>query len=410
LNKSRKKILSLLVAFLMFASFFTNISSVTAKAEQPDAKKVKQEMIESMKQQDAEGASKIKVSSKLEGKLANTKDDDTKKLSGNDPNEVVRVIVQLDGKSAVEGEAKGISSANPIANKTVTGAIEKVQNTQSAIIKKAESITGKKVRRTYGYLVNGFSIEAKRGDISKIASISGVKSATEAKTYHPDMKFADTLTQAYGTWQDLGYKGEGMVVAIVDTGIDYTHKDLTITDPSKAKLTATTPKGPGKFYSVKVPYGHNFADGSDDVVDKNPNTEMHGMHVAGIVAANGKESGVDTFSTVRGVAPEAQLLAMKVFTNNPASKSAYDDDIIAAIEDSVLHGADVINMSLGSDAGFQDANDPTQIAIKNATDNGTVVVISAGNSAISTGSSANNVPPVNTLGTTEEAQEFLKMQ
>ncbi|GFP74134.1 S8 family serine peptidase [Clostridium fungisolvens] len=404
MRKTNNKILSLLVAFLLFSSFFTNIGSVQAKAtDKLDASTVKQKLIESIKNQEAKKASKINTSSKLASQISNIKDDDTKKLNGNDPNEVVRVIVQLEGKSAVEGEAKGISSSTPINNKTVTGAIQKVEDSQSAVISKVESITGSKVRRTYGYLVNGFSIETKRANISKIQAVSGVKSVTESRTYYPDMKFADALTQAYGTWQDLGYKGQGMVVSIIDTGIDYTHKDLTITDPSKAKLTTTTPKGPGKFYSVKVPYGYNFADGTDDVVDKNPNTEMHGMHVAGIVAANGKESGVDTFSTVRGVAPEAQLLAMKVFTNNPDSKGAYDDDIISAIEDSVLHGADIINMSLGSEAGFQDANDPTQIAIKNATDSGTVVVISAGNSAISTGDSANRVPPLNLFGTTDTA-------
>jgi lactocepin len=394
----------LVVAFLLFASCFTNIGNITAKAtDQTDANKVKQQLIESIKKQNSEKKLKVNTSSKNVDKLANTKEDDTKKLNGKDPNEVVRVVVQLDGKAASEGDAKGISSASPINNKTVTGAIQKVEDSQSAIINKVQGITGTKVRRTYGYLVNGFSIETKRSNISKISSISGVKSVTESKTYYPDMKFADTLTQAYSTWQDFGYKGEGMVVAIVDTGIDYTHKDLTITDPSKAKITSTTPKGPGKFYSVKVPYGYNFADGTEDVIDKNPNTEMHGMHVAGIVASNGKESGVDTFSTVRGVAPEAQLLAMKVFTNNPGSKSAYDDDIIAAIEDSVLHGADIINMSLGSVAGFQDANDPTQIAVKNATDNGTVVVISAGNSATSTGDSANNVPPLNLFETPDTA-------
>ncbi len=63
---------------------------------------------------------------------------------------------------------------------------------------------------------------------------------------------------------------------------------------------------------------------------------------------------------VKGVAPEAQLLAMKVFSNNPEIKGAYDDDIIAAIEDSVKLG-DVINMSLGSDAGFSDPDDPQEV-------------------------------------------------
>lgn len=65
------------------------------------------------------------------------------------------------------------------------------------------------------------------------------------------------------------------------------------------------------------------------------------------------------------MAPEAQLLAMKVFSNNPdGNEYCYDDDVIAAIEDSVAHKADVINMSLGATAGFVDENNPEQIAIK----------------------------------------------
>ena len=56
------------------------------------------------------------------------------------------------------------------------------------------------------------------------------------------------------------------------------------------------------------------------------------MHVAGIVGANGSSDEVEGLMGVKGVAPEAQLLAMKVFSNNPEIKGAYDDDIIAAIE------------------------------------------------------------------------------
>nr|WP_274600944.1 S8 family serine peptidase [Clostridium yunnanense] len=174
-----------------------------------------------------------------------------------------------------------------------------------------------------------------------------------------------------------------MVVSIIDTGIDYNHKDMKLTDTSKEKLTNNNIKpGLGKFYTDKVPYGYNFADKNDEVRDTT--SSMHGMHVAGIVGANGSEEDIEANNGVKGVAPEAQLLAMKVFSNNPEIKGAFSDDIVAAIEESVNQGADVINMSLGSTASFQEDDDPEQVAIKRAVDAGTVVVVSAGNSEYST--------------------------
>ena len=123
---------------------------------------------------------------------------------------------------------------------------------------------------------------------------------------------------------------------------------------------------------------------TEELIEKvNIGGSMHGMHVAGIVAANASQEEVNNNAGVQGVAPEAQVLAMKVFTNNPEIEGAFSDDIIAALEASVELDADIINMSLGSTAGYRDAEDPEQVAIKNATDDGVICVVSAGNSATS---------------------------
>lgn len=291
------------------------------------------------------------------------------------PDEKVRVIVQLKDKAASELTEKGnVASAK---------AVESVKASQASIKAKAKKLTGGEVRHTYGNLINGFSMDVKRSEIEKIKQLPGVQKVTEARLYYPQMKSAKELTEAYKVWEDLGYKGEGMVVSIIDTGIDYTHKDMkNPKESSKIKLKDKNPEGLGKYYTDKVPYGYNYADRNDEVIDTTDS--MHGMHVAGIVAAAGDEKEVNNLEAVQGVAPEAQLLAMKVFSNNPALKGAYADDIVAAIEDSVSHGADVINMSLGSTASFQQADDPEQKAIKNAVDAGVVVVVSAGNSQYST--------------------------
>ncbi len=81
------------------------------------------------------------------------------------------------------------------------------------MIKKVEAITGTKVKRSFGYLVNGFSISTTRKNINKIRAISEVKSVTEVRKYYPTMAYADEITGATSVWSELGYKGEGMVVS-----------------------------------------------------------------------------------------------------------------------------------------------------------------------------------------------------
>ncbi|WP_195987636.1 S8 family serine peptidase [Clostridium sp. D53t1_180928_C8] len=290
------------------------------------------------------------------------------------PEERVRVIVELTETPATLMLEDGVQPTEEM--------VEEVKEAQIPIQEEVMNETGEEVKHTFGNLINGFSIEVKRKDIEKIEEVDGVASVKEAKAYYPSVNSAKEFTEALRVWNDYGYKGEGLVVSVIDTGIDPSHKDMKLTDPSKAKLKKeNTNIGLGKFYTDKVPYGYNFADKNDEIVDLTGS--MHGMHVAGIVAANASQEEVNNNNGVQGVAPEAQVLAMKVFTNNPEIESAFSDDIIAALEASVELDADIINMSLGSDAGYRDAEDPEQIAIKNATDDGVICVVSAGNSATS---------------------------
>ena len=378
INRS-KKLVSMIMSVFLATSIFMGVNPTTSHAQSASSSNIQTLMKQAM-------INKLEQSTK--NSKADTLDENAP-LSKTNPSTTVRVIVQLKDEPAVKDSSKSISS---------------VKSSQQSVIDKVKALTGASVVRSFGYLVNGFSVNIKASDISKLQAIPGVKSVTQAKVYEPDMSFAKNLTQAYSTWKDLGYKGEGMVISIIDTGIDYTHKDMKITDKSTEKLTAADVAslgGKGKYFTDKVPYGYNFADGNQSVIDANP-SEQHGMHVAGIVAGNGDASQVDSFGAIQGVAPEAQLLAMKVFSNTDGlMEYASDDDVIAAIEDSVLHKADVINMSLGSKCGFQDANDPEQVAIKNATDQGVLCVISAGNSAISTTLNGWNEPQTNVLRTTD---------
>ena len=303
--------------------------------------------------------------------------------------EITRVIVELDGKSAQEIVGKG--------EKPTQAESFKVEAIQEPIRAEVASIENVSIRHSYTNVFNGFSIEVERKDIEKIKEIDGVKSVREVAKYEEDITSAKKMTQIEDVWKTYSLKGEGMVIAVIDTGIDYRHKDfsnpknLNKTKLNKEKVQAIKESGALRidknietFFTEKIPFGYNYADKNNEIVDLRSSKEPHGAHVAGIAAANGDDELIQKNQAVKGVAPEAQLLAMKVFSNGPLGNYSYSDDQLAAIDDAVLLGADVINMSLGSPVGFRNDMEPIQDAIKRATDAGTAVVLSAGNNFSST--------------------------
>jgi len=183
----------------------------------------------------------------------------------------------------------------------------------------------------------------------------------------PDMVNSAPLIGAPEAW-NLGYTGSGTYVAVIDTGIDYTHENFG---------------GYTDFPNIKIPYGYDFADGDDDPMDHNG----HGTHVAGTVGGVGTAEFQDKNGNVvplKGVAPDAKIIVCKVFSDY--GPYAYSADIVAAIEYLIQlkqNGVNVVaaNMSLGSDKGFDDPTDPEQKAIKNAYEAGITFAISAGNNA-----------------------------
>lgn len=304
-----------------------------------------------------------------------------------DPNKVVRVIVELDGNTPVESATiKGVKydKLSKVERKQLESAAKNKQKAAKDKIKQED--INIEYLQDFNAIVNGFSANVKFGDIEKIKAVSEVKEVYIATEYElptdePDMKYSKELVQTGQAWDEFGYDGEGMVVGIIDSGIDPAHKDFLLSDDSAPELSEDFVKGaksefalPGQFFTEKVPYGWNYMDNNDDILDDNAGTNMHGMHVAGTVAANGDEES----GGIKGVAPEAQVLALRVFGEEAAT--TYGDIYIKAIDDAIKLGADVLNMSLGSPAGSVNAESPEQQAVKRAVDNGVVMSISAGNS------------------------------
>ena len=175
------------------------------------------------------------------------------------------------------------------------------------------------------------------------------------------------------------YDGRGMAVAIIDSGADVYNPDFRLDEGVTGKVSDDLAKGfiagskRGQYINQKIPFVYDYADKDNNVLE--PKKDSHGMHVAGITAANPvnpEDNGVV------GVAPNAQLLIMKVFGDN--DKGARTRDYVNALEDCVSLGVNAANMSLGSGAGSERFMDPAvSVVIKKAKATGMTVAIAEGN-------------------------------
>lgn len=193
---------------------------------------------------------------------------------------------------------------------------------------------------------------------------------------------SNTIITVPKVW-DSGYKGEGTVVAIIDSGLDVEHDVLRVTDLSKAKYqTADQIEAAkkaagidyGQWFNEKVIYGYNYVDAN--TVLKEKEAHSHGMHVTSIAAGNPSQPVAGELQY--GVAPEAQVLFMRVFSDikSTTGPALY----VRAIEDAVKLGADSINLSLGGANGsVVNMSEEVTAAIEEARRAGVSVVIAAGN-------------------------------
>lgn len=301
-------------------------------------------------------------------------------------NDKVRVIVELEGETPLEFATKKNLLYKDLPESQKEDLQEKALIQQDKVQQKIESNgINLEIENSFTTVINGFSSEVKYEEIEKIRKIDNVKSVNISNEYMrpqpvPNMTQSHDFIQSNKSWVDGDLKGEGTIISVLDTGVDPSHKDFVLSDETNETLTKSAVENliandnsnlDGKFHTEKVPYGYNYFDKNNEILDLGPEASEHGMHVAGTTAANGE---------IKGVAPEAQVLAMKVFSNDPGYPSTYEDIYIKAIDDSITLGADVINMSLGSTASFYREGDLANKAITKAVDNGIVVSVSAGNS------------------------------
>ena len=322
--------------------------------------------------------------------------------------DIVRVSIELEDASTADA---GYSTENIAENAEAVSYRSGLKAKQNALVEEINSMLGSpiEVKWNLTLLMNVISANVKYGDIAKIKKMSGVKDVFIENQYEineDEINTANTSADMVGavtTWAD-GYSGAGSRIAIIDTGIDTTHQSFNAdafdhsiaelrsegaeidlmtsadVDAVKSQLNGSS----GTYRTTKIPFGYNYVDKSSDITHTNDTQGEHGSHVAGIAAANKYiKSGSnynDAASTVKavGMAPDAQLLVMKVFG---ANGGASDSDYMAAIEDAIVLGCDTANLSLGSSSPGTSFSGSYQDKMNNLIEHDLVATISAGNSA-----------------------------
>ncbi|WP_436374137.1 S8 family serine peptidase [Cytobacillus sp. BC1816] len=208
------------------------------------------------------------------------------------------------------------------------------------------------IRHTFNQAFNGFSVIGKQSALQSLQKIESVSSVSPVNTYHVH---SDDNIKLIGGIKARGYydrdnqrlTGKGVKVGVIDTGIDYNHPDLR------------------RSYGG----GHDLVDNDKDPMETKAargQGTLHGTHVAGIIAANGR---------IQGVAPEATIIAYRAL--GPGG-SGTTEQVIAAIEQAIKDKVDVLNLSLGNNVNGPDL--PISMALNKAVEKGITAVTSSGNS------------------------------
>ena len=283
------------------------------------------------------------------------------------------------------------SVAKPAAQAQVQSLLQK-QEKAAATMSRA---IGEAVEpeRQYTTLLNGFSATVTYGQYKALKELDCVESVFLSPTFSllPDTANSTRMIGG-GLANETGFTGEGMLIAILDTGVDMDHQIFSKA-PASPALTQDDVKGllsqydfqaegfvkglsvSSVYKSAKFPFQFDYGDKDTDGA---PGTKSsHGTHVASTAAGC---TGIN--ADVQGVAPDAQIANMNVFNSSGSASYA---DILSALEDCMLLGVDVANLSLGSDAGYIDYENPDEFTesllnvFKRAGESGMSLAVAAGN-------------------------------
>ena len=343
-------------------------------------------------------------------KLRNDASEDVKlgkpEVRPNAPDGNLTLLVELQGKPAAEVYAEKMRNGarRAAAATAVAKSMQEIRTQQDALRKNFTKLGAVELYAVQRVL-NAIVIRVDASKVRELQKLPGVKQVSLAPVHFIENSTsvpfigANTVWDSTGTLSTLGLTGNGITIAVIDTGVDYVHANFAGTvnytgqDPNVINSDGIA------FPTTKVIDGFDFAgdsyNGSNVPVPDSDPTDCngHGSHVAGSAAGTGVDGGVTYtggydnltpatlagFEIGPGVAPEASIVALKVFGCSGSTNlvlQAIDRAVDPNGDDDFSDHYDVINMSLGSSYGFAGY----ETAIPNAVAVGVIVVTSAGNS------------------------------
>lgn len=331
------------------------------------------------------------------------------------PSGTRQYFVELEDPSGVEmqAEARMRGQTHNLTQRTQEH-LRKIDSAQNDVIRQMRSLrgagSGVQILYQVKNVLNGIAVRTDEAGAEAIRRLPGVKSVTVMELHERGHVGSVPLIGGPEVWRNYGVLGEGIKVAVIDTGIDYIHTNFGGPGTPEAYELDTTELNE-YFPNVKVAGGWDFAGDDYDASSDDPrrNTPQpdpnpmdcplergggHGTHVAGTIAGYGVNADGTTYSgpyddtipleTMRigpGVAPLAELYALRVFGcegSTGLTVQALDWVVDPNGDGDYSDRMDVANLSLGSLFGGPD--DPSARAANNAAQAGVLLAISAGNS------------------------------
>lgn len=393
----KKRVLGFFLAVSLFASSFGNCYAVQAEESVESLGEEKEFDLESLREVDTKvtqlDAEEVTTELTMEEPQAMEQESIAE-------DEMVPVIIVFEADSIIEDNSEAVMN---FVNECK---ILLLESKQDSVIKKIEKnvLEGGELDIEYQYtwLLNGIATEVPYGTIEKIEEIKGVEKVIIQTIYETCEQLGEDSSKQMGSAiiSNLSeYDGQGTKIAIVDTGIDLAHASfgalnddqLTADSMTKERLKDILPylnsyQRYEEYYgerialeeiyrNSKIPYGFDYIDTELGLGHEDYGGDDHGTHVAGIAAANDVAG-----AQMQGVAPAAQIYVMKVFGRNGNASTAAQ---LAAVEDAMLLGADVINMSLGTKSGFSSESEYVDEIFARVSETGTILAIAAGNDGTS---------------------------
>ncbi len=325
--------------------------------------------------------------------------------------DAVSVIITTDTETLLEAYGKrddGMSFSEFTETFTAGRVLKNIEKANAALVDKLDSLgIDYEIGESYETLLAGFEIEILGKDYEAVyKALSSDADVILGDAYEKcETELVENTVNVYETGifnskefaEKYGIDGSGMVIAVLDTGLDYTHSafdpanmegvDLGLTFSEVQALIGNTAasgiyaglSAEDVYLNAKVPYSFDYADKDPDVF---PIQSDHGTHVSGIILGEN--------DVITGVAPKAQLASMKIFSDTETS--ARTSWILGALEDCVVLGVDVINLSIGTSCGFSHENEKEMVGnvYQNIRDAGISLIVAASNSYNSTYGSEKN--------------------